>query len=131
MRKRSFSLIEIILVIVVIGISFVGLAVAIHNALIGIHKPEALSGATALAVKEAERLIATDFDYVTSENFGNPKSYFGDFSNYSWEVRVGSIDDVQPNLGSDPTMDIYKIVEVRVYHNAIDYVAIKFLINDL
>jgi len=130
MRKSGFSLIETVLVLVIIGISFLGLAVAMHNALTGVRKPEALSSATALAVKEAERLINTSFDYVISENLGSPQSYTGDFSSYSWEVRVNSIDDIQPNLGSDPTMDTYKIVEVRVYHDAIDYVAIIFLIND-
>ncbi len=130
MHKRSFSLIETILVIVVVGISFLGLALLIYNAAMGIHKPETLSTATALAVKEAERIIATDFDFVGDEHRNAPQGYLGDFSGYSWEARVDSIDDVQPNLGSDPTMDDYKIVEVKVYHSVISPVAVKFLITD-
>lgn len=127
MRQKGFTLIELIIVIVVMGVACAGLAAAISASIINTHKPEVLSTATALAEKEAERVIRLAFSSVADENRGAPQSYTGAFSNYSREVRVDSIDTSQPNLGSDPTMANYKIVEVRVHHGAINYVAIKFL----
>lgn len=111
----------------VIGVACAGLAAALCTSIINTHKPEALSSAASLAEKEAERVIRMAFSSVADENRGAPQNYTGAFSNYSWEVRVDSIDTSQPNLGSDPAMANYKVVEVRLHHGAIGYLALKFL----
>lgn len=126
-HKSAFSLIEVVVVIVVVGIMSLGLAVAIQQAMSNIHKPETVSIATALAVSEAERVVVSDFSNVVDQNRDSPVSYTGNFSNYSWQVRVDSIDTAQPNLGSDPGMGTYKMVEVRVHHPVINYIKIIFL----
>lgn len=124
---RGFTLIELVLVIVVMAIASLGLAAVIQQALFDTHKPEVISTAAALAGQEAERLIRLPFTSIVDEHRDNPKNYTGNFQNYSWEVRVDSIDNAQPNLGSDPTMQDYKMVEVRVHHGAINYTFLKFL----
>ena len=124
---KGFSLIELVLVMTVISIASLGIVVAMQQALLDIHKPQAICGASALATKEAERVITLDFASIYDENRDSPLSYSGDYSNYSWEVRVDSIDDAAPGLGSDPGMADYKIVEIRVHHAAIGYIPMVFL----
>ncbi|MFH1414388.1 MAG: type II secretion system protein [Candidatus Omnitrophota bacterium] len=127
MDKRGFTLIELTLVIVIMGLVCAGLAALIYQTLQGTHKPEVITIATALAKKEAERVIRFDFANLVDENRDSPLAYSGDLSQYSREVRVDSIDTVQPDLGSDPTMETYKVVEVRVHHASIGYLSIIFL----
>ena len=122
--STGFTLIEIILVVVVIGIASLGLTAVMQQVLANSYYSEALSTATSLAVGEAERLTGLSFVSVSAEN---REPYTGALSAYSREVRVDSIDTAQPNLGSDPAMQNYKVVEVRVYHSAVNYVSIKFL----
>ncbi len=104
-----------------------GLAVVISQALTDTHKPEVLFAAMALASKESERVIRLGFSNVADENRGSPASYTGDFATYSWEVRVDSIDDAAPDLGSDSDMSDYKVVEVRIHQASIGYLSNKFL----
>jgi hypothetical protein len=117
----------LVIVIAVAGIASLGLSVTIQQALRDSYKPEVMATATALAVKEAERVITLSFNNTNNENRDNPQSFPGDFAAYSWQVRVDSIDTAQPNLGSDPGMQYYKMVEVRIHNSAINYVSIKFL----
>lgn len=127
MNKRGFSLIEVVLVILVVGVASLGLVVAMQQSLFDTPRPQVISTATALAAGEAERVIRLSFDSVLNQNRDAPASYTGNFAAYSWQVRVDSIDTAQPNLGSDPTMANYKVVEVRVHHTTIGYISIKFL----
>ena len=130
-NKEAFTIIEAIMVIIIMGVACAGLAAVIYQVLQDTHKPEAISSATALAEEESERVIRLGFGSVVDENRNTPQAYSGDFSNYSWEVRVDSIDTAQPNLvdllGSDTEMANYKVVEIRVHHSAIGYISIKFL----
>jgi prepilin-type N-terminal cleavage/methylation domain-containing protein len=123
----GFTLTELVMVIVVTTIVAAGLASAVINTIIGIPRVETISTATALCAGEADRVRALPFASVADQNRDSPASFGGSFANYSWEVRVDSIDTAQPNLGSDPTMQNYKVVEVRVYNSLINYVSIKFL----
>jgi prepilin-type N-terminal cleavage/methylation domain-containing protein len=127
MRNKSFTLIELVIVMVVIAIASAGLAVSMNQVLKNIRVSEAMSTATALALSEAERVKALTFANIVDQNRGAPISYGGNFGAYSWQVRVDPIDTVQPNLGTDPTMANYKVVEVRVHNSAINYVSIIFL----
>ncbi len=127
MTKKGFTLIEIVAVIIVIGIASLGLVGVIHQVLIDVHRPHTLTTATALAEGEAERVMGLSFANVVDENRGSPASYSGNFSNYSWEVRVDSLDSAAPSLGSDADMSDYKVVEVRVHHAAVGHVSLTFL----
>jgi prepilin-type N-terminal cleavage/methylation domain-containing protein len=127
-NKKAFSLIELILVVVVLGIAVFGLITVAQEVMLETHKPEVISTATALAEKEAERVTRLSFAAVDDENRDSPQSYGGNFSTYSWEVRVDSIDDAAPNLGSDPDMDNYKVVEIRIHHDLLGgYISLVFL----
>lgn len=115
--KKGFSLIEMVLVILVVGISSVGLATAMRQALVSIHKPEVMSTAVALAEKEAERNMRLGFSAVTDEYRDAPASYAGNFSAYSRQTRV-TVDPLDSNK---------KTVEIRVHNPAVGYVWIAFL----
>lgn len=115
MNKKGFSLIEIILVILVIGISSLGLVIVMQQVLFDIHKPRIISTATSLAESEAERVIRRKFISVVDENRDAPQAYSGSLSAYGWQVRVTDVD-------SDN-----KIAEIRVNHVAIGYVWLAFL----
>jgi len=125
--KNSFSLIEVILVILVIGIASLGIITAMQQVLYDIHKPQIIATATFLASAEAERIIGLDFASVDDENTPHPANYSGAYADYSWQVLVDDIDDAAPNLGSDTKMENYKVVEVSVYHDVIDHVSLTFL----
>ena len=127
MSRKGFTLIEMVLVILIMAIVTGSLAVVIYQALQDTHKPEVLSTAMALATKELERIIRLDFSDVADENRGSPASYTGNLSSYSWEVRVDSIDDAAPDLGSDADMSDYKVVEVRIHHSVFGYLSNKLL----
>lgn len=127
MMNKGFSLIEIVLVMVVISIASLGVVVAMQQTMLDIHKPQVISLASALATKEAERVITLSFANVTDENRDSPASYSGDYSSYSWEIRVDSIDDQAPSLGSDANMTSYKVVDARVHHTVIGNISIKTL----
>lgn len=115
MNKRGFTLVEIIMVIVIMGISSLGLVVAMQQALFNVHKPQIMQVATALAEKEAERVLNLKFSLVANEYFDAPAAYAGNFSAYSRQTRVNSVD-------SDN-----RIVEIRVHHVAVGYVWLAFL----
>jgi type II secretory pathway pseudopilin PulG len=125
--RKGFTLVELVMFMVIIGLVISGLAAAIFTGMTQSPRSEILATATALCAGEADRVEALSFANAVDQNRLSPASFGGAFSNYSWEVRVDSIDTSQPNLGSDPTMANYKVVEVRVHHSLIGYVPIKFL----
>ena len=125
--QKAFSLIELVIVILVLGIACLGLALATQEVLFNIHRPEVISTAVGLAEARAERVLALNFASVNNQHRDSPLAYGGNFSAYSWEVRVDSLDDAAPSLGSDVNMTNYKVVDVRVHHPAVDHVSIVFL----
>jgi len=126
-KRKGFSLIELVIVILVIGIASLGLATVVGEVLFNLHRPQVITTAMGLAEAEAERVMALSFPGVINENRDSPASYSGNFSSYSRQVRVDSLDTAAPGLGSDPAMADYKVVDVRVHHVAIGNVSIVFL----
>lgn len=127
MNKKGFNFIELVMVIVILGIVFSGLAVAVTQAVKDTFRPEVISVATALAEQEAEKVTQLSFANVVDQNRDAPLAYAGDYSQYGWEVRVDSIDTAQPNLGTDVSMATYKFVEIRIHNAAIGYLSVKTL----
>jgi prepilin-type N-terminal cleavage/methylation domain-containing protein len=118
MNKKGFTLLEVIAVILIMGISSLGLVTVMQQVLFNVHKPQVMQVATGLAEKEAERVLNLEFPSVVNEYFGAPASYGGGFSAYSRQTRVTDVD-------SDN-----KIVEIRVHHIAVGYVWLAFLKTD-
>lgn len=127
MKRKGFTIIELVIVLVVMAIASAGLAAVVVEVMQGSAKAEVISAATGLATGEAERVFRLPFANIADEHRGSPQSYSGDFSNYSWEVRADNIDTAQPNLGTDTLMETYKAVEVRVHHSSIGYLQVRFL----
>lgn len=103
------------MVIMIMGISSLGLVTVMQQVLINVHKPLVMQVATSLAEKEAERVLSLEFPLAVNEYFDAPLAYTGNFSAYSRQARVNSVD-------SDN-----KIVEIRVHHLAVGYVWLAFL----
>jgi prepilin-type N-terminal cleavage/methylation domain-containing protein len=127
MPGKGYSIIELVVTLVIVGLAAAGVAAALVNGVLGGPRAEAISVATGLCAGEADRVMALSFASVVDQNRGSPVSFAGSFSPYSWQVRVDSIDTAQPNLGTDPAMANYKVVEVRVHHALVGYISIEFL----
>ena len=113
--------------IVICGVACLGLISVMQQVLFSSHRPEVMAQAASLAEGEAERVIRLGFSNITDEHKNAPLNYNSTLSAYSWEVRVDSIDTAAATLGSDPSMSVYKMVEVRVHHPLINYFSLKFL----
>ncbi len=89
MNKKGFTLIELVLVMVIMGISSLGLVVVMQQVVTNIHKPQVIATATALAEKEMERLMRLSFSSTIAEA---QQSYTGNFSAYTHTTTITSID---------------------------------------
>jgi len=112
MGNKGFSLLELVMVIVVIGVSSLGLVVVMRQVVINIHKPQVIATATALAEEEMERIMLLSFAATAAQS---SKNFTGSFSAYSHITAVTSID------AND------KEVEVTVFHPAIGSLFFIFL----
>ena len=115
MNKKGFSLIELVLVIVVIGVSSATLVAVMSKVVTSMNGPQVIAAATALAEKEAERVLTNSFANITAES---NTSYTGNFSKYSHQVLVTNVDSND------------KIVEIRISNAALPgsgYISLAFL----
>ena len=112
MGKKGFSILELVIVIVVMGISSMGLVVVIQQVVRNIHKPLVIATATGLAEKEAERLLRLSFANTVAESSQN---YGGNFSGYTHSTTVTNVDSNN------------KIVDVSIGHAAIGSLHLGFL----
>lgn len=124
---RGFTLIETIIAIVVIGIAFLGLVAVFTGVFTNAVRDEAMTIAAMLAEQEMERVTALSFADVADENRDSPVDYTGNFSSYSWQVRV---DTVPVGIASDPGMADYKQVEVRIANAIVGEVSLKTIVTD-
>lgn len=124
---RGFTLIETIISMVVIGIAFLGLLAVITGVFTHATRDEVMSIATMLAKGEMERVTRLSFASVVDENRDGPASFSGNFSNYSWQVRV---DAVPAAIVTDPTMASYKQVEVRITNTIAGDVSLKTIVTN-
>jgi len=124
---RGFTLVETIISIVVIGIVFLGLLAVFTGVYTDVVYDEAMTVATMLAKAEMERAIGLGFAGVSDQNRDSPLAFSGNFSNYSWQIRV---DAVPVAIADDPTMTNYKQVEARVAHAMAGSVSLKTIMTN-
>ncbi|MBF0511282.1 MAG: hypothetical protein HQL13_03035 [Candidatus Omnitrophica bacterium] len=89
MKNGGFSILELVMVIVIIGCSFLGLVVAMQASATNMHKPKVIAIATALAEEQMERMMTISFSSLASQTSQN---FSGNMSAYSYTVTVTNID---------------------------------------
>ncbi len=120
-QQRSFSLVELIVVILVAGIGIAGVVFVFGELSRRSVYDEVMTTAVLLAEGELERAQGKNFADIQDENRDNPASFTGNFSNYSWQIRI---DSVPPALADDPGMSEYKQIESRVTNSIIGQVSL-------
>jgi len=123
---KGFTLIETVISIVVIGVAFLGLVAVFTGAFTNATFDEAMTVATMLTKGEMERVIGLGFS-VDDEHRDDPVSFGGNFTNYSWQVRV---DPVPEDIAVDEDMSEYKQVEVRVTNAIVGDISLKTIITN-
>lgn len=121
-RRKGFSLIELVLVIVVAGIAIPAVILTFYELSHKSAYDEAMTTAVMLAEGELERTVQKAFANIMDENRDNPVSFGGNFLGYRWQIRV---DAVPVSLANDPSMSQYKQIEARVSNNIIGDVSLK------
>jgi len=124
---KGFTLIETIIGIVVLGIIAIGLFATFTGVFTNAARDEALSVATNLAKGELERVMRLSFVNVLDQNRGTPAGFGGNFSNYSWQIRV---DAVPVAIANDAGMVEYKQVESRVTNPIAGDISLKTIITN-
>ena len=124
---RGVSLVETIIGILIIGIVFFGLLATFTGAFTNAVRDEIITTAASLARGEMERVTGLSFSDIVDEHRGSPVSFGGDFTNYSWQIRV---DAVPAAIASDPDMENHKQVEARVTNTLIGDVSLKTIITN-
>lgn len=112
--RAAFSLIEIVIVIIVLGICLTPVAILFQNILVKYEEPEAIQVAVSLAEQEMERVTGLRFSSINSQA---QTGYTGNFANYNYEVIVTP---VPLGLADDPTMQEYKHIEIRVKNDPVN-----------
>lgn len=125
--KKGFTLIETIISIVVIGIAFLGLLAVFTGVYTNAVYDDAMTITTMLAKGEMERAIGLGFASVSDQNRDSPLAFSGNFSNYSWQIRV---DAVPIAIADDATMTNYKQVEARVTNAIAGSVSLKTIVTN-
>lgn len=124
---KGFTLIETIISIVIIGIISLGLIAVFTGVFTNATRDEAVIIALNLAKGEMERVIRLDFVDIVDENKDSPANFGGNFSNYSWQVRV---DPVPEDIADDEEMTYYKQVEARVTNVIAGDISLKTIVTN-
>ena len=109
-NKRAFSLVELVLVIVIAGISIPGVIITFYELSRKSIYDEAMTSAVMLAEGELERATRKSFANVLDEHRDSPISFAGNFSAYSWQVRVDYVESTDLDAAVAWPTD-YKLVE--------------------
>ena len=115
--NKGFSLLELVLAIVIIGLCAIPIALSHQQAAAGSIQTKVLTIATALAEEKMEVAINDGFSGVSdvaSTAFNSP------FDDYSYQVTVHYVDSSDLDTPIDPTASDYKNIEVQVSHSILD-----------
>jgi len=110
-KNKGFTIVETVLVMVVAAVAIPGVILVFNEVMKKSINDEVIYTATMLAEGELDRVIQKDFVSITDENRNSPVSFGGNFSGYTWQIRV---DAVPAALVSDPNKLQYKQIEARV-----------------
>lgn len=124
---KGFTLIETVIGIVVLGIIALGLFATFTGVFTNAARDEVVTIATSLAKGELERTARLSFVSIIDQNRGAPVSFGGNFTNYSWQIRVDAVPVV---IASDPGMAQYKQVESRVTNPMVGDISLKTIITN-
>ncbi len=124
---RGFTLIETVIGIVVLGIIALGLFATFTGVFTNAVRDEVVTIATSLAKGALERVARLSFGSVVDQNRGAPVSFGGNFTNYSWQIRV---DAVPVAIASDAGMIQYKQVEARVTNAFVGDISLKTIVTN-
>jgi len=124
---RGFTLVETVIGIVVIGIIALGLFATFTGVFTNAVRDEVVTVATSLAKGEMERVTRLSYASIVNQNRGAPVSFGGNFTNYSWQIRV---DPVPVAIADDDDMDNYKQVESRVTNPMVGDVSLKTILTN-
>ena len=124
---RGFTLIETVIGIVVLGIIALGLFATFTGVFKNAVQDETMSIATSLARGELERVTRLAYASIVDQNRGTPVSFGGNFTNYSWQIRV---DAVPVGIANDPGMTNYKQVESRVTNPMAGDISLKTIVTN-
>lgn len=125
-RKRGFTIIETVLVILVLGISLTPLCILLVNVV----QKNVLSGAQTTAVSlaeaEMERISSLRFstvDDIAQTTFPTP------FTNYSYQVIVDYVDGNDLNTPVAGPTD-YKRVQVKIINSVVGELTLTSLVTN-
>jgi len=120
-KNKGFTLMESVLAMIVAAIAIPGVILVFNEVMKKSINDEVIYTATMLAEGELERVIQKDFVSITDENRNSPVSFGGNFSGYTWQIRV---DAVPTALASDPSKLQYKQIEARVTNSSVGDVSL-------
>lgn len=123
-NSKGFSLIELVIAILIVGISMLSLSLLFSQVMKTYAGPEVMQVATALTEQEMERVSALRYSDIANED---PTVFPGNFSNYTWQVTVSA---VPAALAIDPGMTDYKQVEVAVSNSIIGSVTLTTVVTN-
>jgi type II secretory pathway pseudopilin PulG len=111
-RAKGFTLIEISIFIVLIGIFMAGVMSPFLTSLTKSEQPEIVASAVFLAAERLEQLQTSSYSSITSD--ASPISLTGNYSTFSRQVTVTLVD---ANLATSGTNVGYKKVVVTVFNS--------------
>ena len=117
MNKRGFSLLELVLAIVIIGMCIIPIALKHQQAAQGSYQTKVLTIATALAEGEIEEVIGSGFSAASDVSL---TSFDSPFDDYSYQITVHYVEGDDLDTSVDPTTTDYKNIEVQVSHSVLD-----------
>ena len=108
--NRGFSLIEVVIIIMVIGVAFSGLSMVLSNTTTQNMNLDLATGAVFLAREKMSEVKAKNFADVANIA---PTNFGGDFARYSFQVAVGYVNPADLNTTvAGPTS--YKRITVTI-----------------
>jgi prepilin-type N-terminal cleavage/methylation domain-containing protein len=127
-KKYGVTLIELIIVIVVSAILFLGISIPLQAVLVRGIAPEYQMVASMLAERELERIVGLRFSTVNDMG-GIFISFSPPYENYSYSLDVDFVDGPN-NLDSEVALSDYKRVRVIIRHPSIDDIIVSTLLTE-